>query len=214
MLDNIEVFTHSSIRIKDTARVIYIDPFQLKDTPHDADYVFITHSHSDHFSIEDIRKVIKISTVIVVPARMEDDARELSAEVKSIIPLKPGIYKELSGLEVETIPAYNTVKPFHPRRAEWLGYILRINGKRVYIAGDTGATKEAKQVRCDIALVPVGGTYTMDVKRAAELVNIIRPEYAIPTHYGSIVGKKTDGKAFAELVSSPVKVIEKIQYFE
>ncbi|WP_081679351.1 MBL fold metallo-hydrolase [Butyrivibrio sp. XPD2002] len=82
------------------------------------------------------------------------------------------------------------------------------------IAGDTGATKEAKQVRCDIALVPVGGTYTMDVKRAAELVNIIRPEYAIPTHYGSIVGKKTDGKAFAELVSSPVKVIEKIQYFE
>ncbi|WP_044912793.1 MBL fold metallo-hydrolase [Butyrivibrio sp. WCE2006] len=214
MLDNIEVFTQSSIRIKDKTRTIYVDPFQMKSDPHDADYVFITHSHSDHFSIEDIRKVIKSSTVLVVPARMEDDARELSAEVKSIIPLKPGIYKELSGLEVETIPAYNTVKPFHPRRAEWLGYILRINGKRVYIAGDTGATKEAKQVRCDIALVPVGGTYTMDVKRAAELVNIIRPKYAIPTHYGSIVGKKTDGKAFAELVSSPVKVIEKIQYFE
>jgi L-ascorbate metabolism protein UlaG (beta-lactamase superfamily) len=186
----------------------------LKDTPHDADYVFITHSHFDHFSLDDIRKVINSGTILVVPAKMEDDARELSTEVKSIIPLKPGLYKELSGLEVETIPAYNTVKPFHPRRAEWLGYILRIDGKRVYIAGDTGATKEAKQVRCDIALVPVGGTYTMDVKRAAELVNIIRPEYAIPTHYGSIVGKKTDGKAFAELVSSPVKVIEKIQYFE
>jgi L-ascorbate metabolism protein UlaG (beta-lactamase superfamily) len=214
MIDNIEVFTQSSIRIKDKTRTIYVDPFQMKSDPHDADYVFITYSHSDHFSIEDIRKVIKSSTVLVVPARMEDDARELSAEVKSIIPLKPGIYKELSGLEVETIPAYNTVKPFHPKRAEWLGYILRIDGKRVYIAGDTGATKEAKQVRCDIALVPVGGTYTMDVKRAAELVNIIRPEYAIPTHYGSIVGKKTDGQTFASLVDSTIKVVEKIQYFE
>lgn len=214
MLDNIEVYTQSSIRIKDETRAIYVDPFQMKSDPHDADYVFITHSHSDHFSIEDIRKVIKSSTILVVPAKMEDDARELSAEIKSIIPLKPGVYKELSGLEVETTPAYNTVKPFHPKRAEWLGYILRIDGKRIYIAGDTGATKEAKQVRCDIALVPVGGTYTMDVKRAAELVNIIRPEYAIPTHYGSIVGKKTDGKAFAELVDSTIKVVEKIQYFE
>ena len=214
MLDNIEVLTHSSIRIKDTARAIYVDPFQMKSDPHDADYVFITHSHSDHFSIEDIRKVIKSSTILVVPEKMEDDAKELSTEIKSIIPLKPGVYKELSGLEVETIPAYNTVKPFHPKRAEWLGYILRIDGKRVYIAGDTGATKEAKQVRCDIALVPVGGTYTMDAKRAAELVNIIRPEYAIPTHYGSIVGKKTDGQTFASLVDSTIKVVEKIQYFE
>lgn len=214
MLDNIEVFTQSSIRIKDKTRTIYVDPFQMKSDPHDADYVFITHSHSDHFSLDDIRKVIKSSTILVVPTKMEDDARELSAEVKSIIPLKPGIYKEISGLEVETIPAYNTVKPFHPKRAEWLGYILRIDGKRVYIAGDTGATKEAKQVRCDIALIPVGGTYTMDVKRAAELVNIIRPEYAIPTHYGSIVGKKTDGQTFASLVDSTIKVVEKIQYFE
>ena len=214
MLDNIEVFTQSSIRIKDKTRTIYVDPFQMKSDPHDADYVFITHSHSDHFSLDDIRKVIKSSTILVVPTKMEGDARELSAEVKNIIPLKPGIYKELSGLEVETIPAYNTVKPFHPKRAEWLGYILRIDGKRVYIAGDTGATKEAKHVRCDIALVPVGGTYTMDTKRAAELVNIIRPEYAIPTHYGSIVGKKTDGQTFASLVDSTIKVVEKIQYFE
>lgn len=214
MLDNIEVYTQSSIRIKDETRAIYVDPFQMKSDPHDADYVFITHSHSDHFSIEDIRKVIKSSTILVVPEKMEDDAKELSTEIKSIIPLKPGVYKELSGLEVETIPAYNTVKPFHPKRAEWLGYILRIDGKRIYIAGDTGATKEAKQVRCDIALVPVGGTYTMDAKRAAELVNIIRPEYAIPTHYGSIVGKKTDGQTFASLVDSTIKVVEKIQYFE
>jgi L-ascorbate metabolism protein UlaG (beta-lactamase superfamily) len=214
MLDNIEVFTQSSIRVKSGVGTIYIDPFRMKEEPHDADYVLITHDHYDHFSIEDIHKVIKNTTILVVPARMEDDARELEREVGEIVTVKPGVYKELSGLELETIPAYNTVKPFHPRRAEWVGYILRVDGKRVYIAGDTGATKEAKQVKCDIALVPVGGTYTLDTKRAADLINTIRPEYAIPTHYGSIVGKKSDGQTFASLVKSPVKVVEKIQYFE
>lgn len=214
MLDNIEVFTQSSIRVKSGVGTIYIDPFRMKEEPHDADYVLITHDHYDHFSIEDIHKVIKNTTILVVPARMEDDARELEREVGEIVTVKPGVYKELSGLELETIPAYNTVKPFHPRRAEWVGYILRVDGKRVYIAGDTGLTKEAKQVRCDIALVPVGGTYTMDTKRAAELINTIRPEYAIPTHYGSIVGKQSDGQSFAQLVKSPVKVVEKIQYFD
>ncbi len=214
MLDNIEVFTQSSIRVKSGVGTIYIDPFRMKEEPHDADYVLITHDHYDHFSIEDIHKVIKNTTILVVPVRMEDDARELEREVGEIVTVKPGVYKELSGLELETIPAYNTVKPFHPRRAEWVGYILRVDGKRVYIAGDTGATKEAKQVKCDIALVPVGGTYTLDTKRAADLINTIRPEYAIPTHYGSIVGKKSDGQTFASLVKSPVKVVEKIQYFE
>ena len=145
---------------------------------------------------------------------MIDDARELGREVKEIIGVAPGVYREIAGLELETIPAYNTLKPFHPRRAEWVGYILRLEGKRIYIAGDTGVTREARQVKCDIALLPVGGTYTMDTKRAADLVNAIRPEYAIPTHYGSIVGKESDGKTFAELVQSPVKVVEKIQYFE
>ncbi len=145
---------------------------------------------------------------------MVEDARELEREVKVIVTVKPGVYKEFDGFEIETIPAYNNIKPFHPKRAEWVGYILRVDGKRVYIAGDTGVTKEAKKVKCDIAMVPVGGTYTMDVKKAADLINTIRPEYAIPTHYGTIVGKQTDGKAFAGLVKSPVKVVEKIQYFE
>lgn len=214
MLDNIEVFTQSSIRVKSGAGTIYVDPFRMKEEPHDADYVLITHDHYDHFSIEDIHKVIKDTTILVVPARMEDDAKEFEREVGGIVTVKPGVYKEISGLEIETIPAYNTVKPFHPRRAEWVGYILRVEGKRIYIAGDTGLTKEAKQVRCDIALVPVGGTYTMDTKRAAELINTIRPEYVIPTHYGSIVGKQSDGQTFAALVKSPVKVVEKIQYFD
>ena len=212
MLDNIEVFTQSSIRIKSSQGTIYLDPFQIKTESHDADYILITHDHYDHFSVDDIKKVAKISTILVVPARMEDDAKELANDVASIVTVKPGVYKEISGLEIETIPAYNTVKPFHPRRAEWVGYILRVDGKRIYVAGDTGLTKEARQVKCDIALLPIGGTYTMDTKRAAELANTIRPEYVIPTHYGSIVGKQSDGQTFASLVKSPVKVVEKIKF--
>ena len=212
MIDNIEVFTQSSIRIKSSQGTIYLDPFQIKMEPHDADYILITHDHYDHFSVDDIKKIAKISTILVVPARMEDDAKELANDVASIVTVKPGVYKEISGLEIETIPAYNTVKPFHPRRAEWVGYILRADGKRIYVAGDTGLTKEARQVKCDIALLPVGGTYTMDTRRAAELANTIKPEYVIPTHYGSIVGKQSDGQTFASLVKSPVKVVEKIKF--
>ncbi len=214
MLDNIEVFTQNSIRIRSDCGTIYVDPFRMKEEPHDADYVLITHSHYNHFSIEDIRKVVGKKTLLVVPEKMEDDAGELRPDVKDIVTVKPGIYKEINGLELETVPAYNTIKPFHPKRAEWVGYILRLDGKRIYIAGDTGATKEARQVKCDIALLPIGGTFTMDAKKAADLTNLIRPEYAIPVHYGSSVGKKSDGQTFASLVKGPVKVVEKIQYFE
>lgn len=211
MIDKIEVFTQNSIRIR-TDVTIYVDPFKMEEEPHDADYVLITHQHYDHFSPADIRKVINDNTILVSPESMIDDALELEREVKEVVGVKPGVYREINGLEFETVPAYNTIKPFHPKRADWVGYILRLDGKRIYIAGDTGLTKDARQVKCDIALLPVGGTYTMDAKKAAELANIIRPEYAIPVHYGCIVGKPGDGKTFAKLVKSPVKVVEKIVF--
>ncbi len=214
MLDNIEVFTQNSIRIKSEVGNIYVDPFQIKDNYHDADFVLITHQHYDHFSVDDIRKVIKDSTVMVVPASMEKDANVLAGEVKEIVKVEPGTTHEVKGLSIETVPAYNSLKPFHPKSAKWIGYILSAQGKRIYIAGDTDATKEAMQVKCDIAIVPIGGTYTMDVKRAAELINKIKPEYVIPVHYGSIVGKPSDAQSFAALVDDSVQVVEKIQYFE
>ncbi len=214
MTDRIEVFTHSSIRIKGNSTTIYIDPFKIREEFRDADYVFITHQHYDHFSIEDILKVATKDTILVVPESMVDDAKEIERRVKEIVTVRPGESKEISGLSVEAIPAYNNIKPFHPKRAGWVGYILTVDGKRIYIAGDTGLTRESKHVKCDIALVPIGGTYTMDARKAADLINTIKPEVVIPIHYGSVVGKPHDADTFAGLVKEPVQVVTKIQYFD
>ncbi len=210
--DNIKVLGHNSIRITTENITIYIDPFQLKQSPKDADYIFITHDHYDHFSPEDIEKVSGENTILVVPDSMEDKAHTVDGTVNKILTVEPGESKEFDGFEISTVPAYNLLKPFHPKSAKWVGYIIKLDGKRIYIAGDTDATKEAADVKCDIALVPVGGTYTMNAKKAAELVNIIRPEVAIPVHYGSIVGKPSDAKEFAENVMSPIKVELKIEF--
>ena len=116
------------------------------------------------------------------------------------------------GLEFETVPAYNIGKPFHPQSACWVGYIINLNGKRVYISGDTDATPEAEKVKCDVAFVPVGGTYTMNALQAAELVNRIKPGIAVPVHYGEIVGSKKDGLKFADAVDKSIKVDIKIPF--
>ena len=214
MTDRIEVFTHSSIRIKGNSTTIYVDPFKIREEFHDADYVFVTHQHYDHFSIEDILKVATADTILVVPESMVDDAMEIERSVKEIVTVRPGENKDIAGLSVEAVHAYNNIKPFHPKRAQWVGYVLTVDDKRIYIAGDTGLTRESKEVKCDIAMVPIGGTYTMDAKRAAELINVIKPEVAIPIHYGSVVGKPSDAAHFADLVKEPVKVVTKIQYFD
>jgi L-ascorbate metabolism protein UlaG (beta-lactamase superfamily) len=205
-LVNVEVFTQNSIRITGSIGKIYVDPFQMKDAPNDADFILITHDHYDHFSPEDIAKVCKSDTVLVVPEKMLAKAKDVSGIVKSIETVAPGESRNIAGLELETIPAYNMMKPFHGKNAGWVGYVVSVDGKRVYVAGDTDATKEAKAVKCDIALIPIGGTYTMNAKQAAELVNEIKPEVAIPVHYGGIVGSPKDAQTFAGLVKEPVKV--------
>ena len=212
MTEKIEVFTHSSIRIKSGFGAIYIDPFNMKTAPHDAAFILVTHDHYDHFSTEDIAKAAGNNTILIVPEKMEGKAKEAANLVQEIRTVKAGARLEVNGFEFETVPAYNIMKPFHPKSAGWVGYILLLDGQRVYIAGDTDATKEAGEVKCDIALVPIGGTYTMDAKKAAELVNTISPKVAIPTHYGSIVGEPKDADTFAKNVKDPVKVEIKIQF--
>ncbi len=212
MTENIDAFGQNSIRVKDGEKSIYIDPFQMKITPNDADYILITHDHYDHFSPEDIDRVIGSNTILVVPEKMEGKTKKIADKFSKVVTVKPGASYEIDGLEFETVAAYNILKPFHPRSCEWVGYILKVGGKRIYIAGDTDATKEAKAVKCDIAMVPIGGTYTMDPKKAADFINEIEPEVAIPVHYGTAVGKPADGKIFEENVKKTVKIEHKIRF--
>ena len=205
MLEKITVNAHSSIRIA-AEKVIYIDPFQLKNEPHDGDIIFITHSHFDHFSPEDIEKLSNQGTVYVLPESMLDEVLEAGLPADKLVALAPEQKTEVCGIEVETVPSYNMDKPMHPKANGWLGYVITVENTRVYIGGDMDATPEAAAVQCDVAMIPVGGTYTMNPCEAAALINEMKPGTAIPTHYGSLVGEAEDGKAFAELVDSSIHV--------
>jgi len=195
----IEINCHSSIKIT-KGKIIYIDPFKIEKESHDADIILITHDHYDHYSPEDIEKVTTNETIVVAPKTMK-----ALNKMKNVILVEPSKTYEVRGIKIETIPAYNNNKQFHPKNNKWVGYIIEIEGTRYYIAGDTDITPENKQVKCDVALVPVGGTYTMTAEEGAELVNMIKPKIAIPTHYGSIVGNKEDGEKFQKLLNAEIE---------
>lgn len=204
MLNNIEVLYHSSIRIN-KEKTIYIDPFKIDRNYNDADIIFITHDHYDHYSEEDIDKVINENTVIVIPEELLTKVLKKGINKNAIITVKPNQKYMVQGIKFETVPANNTNKTFHPKENGWVGYVIEINEIKYYIAGDTDITEENKKVKCDVAFVPVGGTYTMDFKEAAQLVNQIQPKVAVPIHYGSVVGTKQDAEEFIKLLHTNVK---------
>ena len=206
MLENIEVLYHSSIRIN-KEKTIYIDPFKIDRNYNDADIVFITHDHYDHYSEEDIDKVINENTTIIIPEELLTKLLKKGINKNAIITVEPNKNYMVQGIKFETISAYNTNKTFHPKENGWVGYIIIINGIRYYIAGDTDITEENKKVKCDVAFVPVGGTYTMDFKEAASLINEIKPKIAIPIHYGSVVGTEQDAIDFIRLLHPEIKGI-------
>ena len=197
MLENIEVLCHSSIRIH-RDKVMYIDPFKIDKNYNDADIIFITHDHYDHYSEEDIDKVKKEYTIIVAPEGILTKIVKRGVKQENIVSVEPDKNYEIENIKFSTVRAYNTLKPFHPKSNDWVGYVIELNNVKYYIAGDTDATKENKEVKCDVAFVPVGGTYTMNYKEAVKFVNEIKPKIAIPIHYGSIVGKQEDGEKFVE----------------
>ena len=204
MLEKIDVLFHSSIRI-DCGKIMYFDPYQVDKEFKDADFVFITHSHFDHYSEEDLEKVRMKETIFFAP---EDVAKSLSkwgVSEEKIQIVKPGDKREIENIQIEAVPAYNVNKGFHPKENLWVGYVITANGVSYYIAGDTDKTEDNEKVTCDVAFVPVGGTYTMTADEAAELVNIIRPKIAVPIHYGSVVGSKKDAVRFVELLDSGIE---------
>ena len=210
---NVRVLTHSAIRMEsEYGAVLYFDPYDLAEELHDADVIAITHTHYDHFSPEDIKKVAKEDTLIVAP---ETCAKEVAQIGLPLITLAAGEATAVKGNVIHAVPAYN-VEPerlgFHPQENGWLGYQVVMDDLTYYIAGDTDQNPDNETLRCDVALVPIGGTYTMDPKQAAEFVNKIRPRIVIPTHYGTAVGTKEDVETFEPLVDKKIEVMRKMEW--
>lgn len=199
MLSGIYWLGHASFRIED-AVTIYIDPWKLKKGPA-ADLILVTHGHHDHCSPQDIAKISKPGTVIVCPASC---AGELKGDVRTIA---PGQTLQVGQVTIEAVPAYNSGKPYHPKQAGNVGYIVEVGGRRIYHAGDTDLISEMDAIRCDVALLPIGGTYTMNAEEAAQAVQRIKPKTVVPMHWGDIVGSKGDVVRFQKLVPKDVEVV-------
>lgn len=200
---DLEWLGHASFKIK-TDKIIYIDPYEIPEEEK-ADIILITHEHYDHCSITDIKNLAKKGTHILVTP---DCLSKVSGiEGADIIPVEPDKGYDVDGVKVETLPAYNMKKQFHPKENEWVGYILNLKDKRVYHAGDTDFIPEMKGLKnIDIALLPIGGTYTMNTKEAAEAANTIRPRIAIPMHYNKIQGTEADPEDFKNKVNKGIEV--------
>jgi L-ascorbate metabolism protein UlaG (beta-lactamase superfamily) len=171
---------------------------------HDADIIFITHDHCDHYDKDSIKKIMNDNTYVVIPNSLFNEVKELFNEDKILI-VNPLMNYTINDISFKTVPAYNINKQFHPKSNNWIGYIVNIEGYTYYVMGDTDLIQEAKDVKCDVLFIPIGGTYTMDYNEAAELTNIIKPKVAVPVHYGSIVGSLEDGNEFINRLDKDIK---------
>ena len=202
MLDKVKVLYHASIVLHDN---IYIDPYKIENETHNAKYIFVTHSHYDHLSIEDIEKVRNEDTIFFVTPDCKEKLLGIGVGEKRIVCVAPNEIYKFGKIEVNVIAAYNVDKEYHPKENNWVGYLIKIQGVSYYIMGDTDQNEDNENIKCDVLFVPIGGTYTMDYKQATEYTNLIKPKYVIPIHYNSIVGKKEDSDKFAKLLDHRIQ---------
>ena len=200
VVKNMTWLGHDGFLIKGDGKAIVIDPFQVTQCE-PADIILVTHEHYDHCSPDDIHKIQKASTVIVTEA---NSARKLSGDVRVV---QPGDKLTVSGIPIEAVPAYNTNKNFHPKQNGWLGFILTVDGISIYHAGDTDLIPEMDSLKADIALLPVSGTYVMTAEEAVEAAKTIKPKFAIPMHFGAIVGSTDDAWRFCDALARTCEVV-------
>ena len=191
---------HASFALEGAEKTIYIDPYQLSGDLPKADIICVTHSHHDHFSMEDIVKIAKPETVVVATS----DCVGLANEVVS---LRSGESTQIDQVTIEAVAAYNIGKQFHPKERGWVGYIITFEGTRYYHSGDTDLIPEMEEIETDVAFLPVGGKYTMGAREAAVAANIIQPKLAIPMHWGTIIGGKSDAEVFRDNCDVMVEIL-------
>lgn len=206
MVKQIHWLGQATVKIDADGQVIYIDPYQIKEADK-ADLILITHSHSDHCSVPDISKLTHEKTLFVAPKDCVERLQEISKTKVNV--LEPGMSTTIQDILIEAVPAYNVIKTnYHPKENKWLGYILTINGVRIYHAGDTERIPEMKDFTCDIAMLPLGQTYTMNsVKEAAEAAMDVKAKIAIPIHYGKYEGTIEDAREFQRILKDTIDVV-------
>jgi L-ascorbate metabolism protein UlaG (beta-lactamase superfamily) len=209
MLENLHWLGHAGFRL-DAPKIIYFDPWKLSKASRSADIILVTHDHFDHLSVEDI-KLISTKETVIVADRQSADKLKGKVPCKEIEAVSPGEEIGIGEIKIETTASYNIDKEFHTRASQKVGYILRVEGIRIYHAGDTDFIPEMKMLSCDVALLPVSGTYVMNADEAAQAALTIGPRLAIPMHYGDIIGSSRDAQRFRDLLKGKVevKILEK-----
>jgi len=196
-------YGHDCFKIVGGGNVIVVDPFQLKSPQEPADIILITHEHFDHCSPKDFNLLLKPTTVVYAAA-----ACGTELDVPKLVSVKPGERYELDSTVIETVSAYNLDKSFHPNDGTRVGFVISVEGQRIYHAGDADFIPEMKGLRdVSVALVPVSGMYVMSAEQAADAVDSFRPKLAIPMHYQSIIGSRADAERFMELAKVPVSIL-------
>lgn len=214
----IEWLGHSGFLIKNH-KVIYIDPYNIKEGLEKADYILITHGHYDHCSIADIKNILKPGTKILLTADAQSKTTrfEIPIDIQIVQPNKEYIFGEL---KISTVPSYNLESSAHPKNEGWVGYIIKMKDICIYHAGDSDLIPEMQKLTGYnqpstkfISLLPIGGRFTMNVEDAVKAAKLIKPYLVIPMHYGSIVGERKDAEEFVELCKKTginAQILEKI----
>ena len=206
IMDGIEINYHASIKFNKDGKIIYFDPYKIDNTSNDADYIFITHSHYDHYSPDDIKKVMKNNTKFVITSDLEDKILSLGVISSNILTVYPNENHSIDDITFSTIPAYNINTSYHKKSYNWVGYNLTIGSTRYYVVGDSDVTDEFKSVKCDVIFVPVGGVYTMSDSEAALSVNEMNVKVAVPVHYGE-VGSRSNAENFVNMLNENIEGI-------
>lgn len=204
MIEPVKWYGHASFLIE-AGKAVWIDPYALPEGAPPADIILITHDHRDHFSPEDIKLIRQPATSVV---SIKGVIKKLGKEIKHKYTVRAGDTLTVDGVHIEVVPAYNIGKDFHPKAKGYVGYIIHVGGTKIYHAGDTDNIPEMKQLDVDVALLPVGGTYTMDAQEAAKAAEALKASVAIPMHWGTIVGDEEDAKEFKAACKVPVAILE------